>query len=113
MYRLLCVFWSAVRDTFPDAWGLSPVESRLMHSAGIEAMGHLMDRIVTRSMEAENPEQFIRNSLERIAPHCRWCSGTWEGSRKLWNEVQSTPSDIKALSDELARIDFETLRRPG
>lgn len=113
MYRLLCVFWSAVKDTFPDAWGLSPVESRLMHSAGIEAMGHLMDRIVTRSMEAENQEQFIRNSLERIAPHCRWCSGVWEGSRKLWNEIQSTPSDIKALSDELARIDFETLRRPA
>ena len=112
MYRLLCVFWGAVKDTFPDAWGLSPTESRLMHSAGIEAMGHLMDRIVTRSIGAENPDQFIRDSLERIAPYCRWCSGVWEGSRKSWNEVQSTPSDIKTLSDELARIDFETLRRP-
>jgi hypothetical protein len=45
MYRVLCAFWCAVRDTFSDASGRRPTESRVMHSAGIEAMGFLMDRV--------------------------------------------------------------------
>lgn len=43
-FQALCIYWSAVRDAFPDAWGRSSEESRLMHSAGIQAMGALMDR---------------------------------------------------------------------
>src|SRR3546814_7760420 len=38
MYRALVLYWTAVRDTFPDAWGKPPSQSRLMHSAGIRAM---------------------------------------------------------------------------
>ena len=41
--RLLNAYWRAVRDTFPDAWGLKPSRSRLMHGAGIKAIGCLMD----------------------------------------------------------------------
>src|SRR5947199_310085 len=33
--KVLIAFWSAVRATFSDAWGLHPTESRLMHSAGL------------------------------------------------------------------------------
>ena len=43
---VLLTYWCAVRDTFPAAWGLSPKKSRLMHSAGLRAMGRLMDRIM-------------------------------------------------------------------
>ncbi|QHS35575.1 DGQHR domain-containing protein [Alcaligenes faecalis] len=39
MYKLLVTFWSAVKQVFKDAWGLDPKQSRLMHSAGILAMG--------------------------------------------------------------------------
>ena len=48
MYRTMFVFWDAVKSIFPDAWGKAPTKSRLMHSAGIQAMGVLMDRIMTR-----------------------------------------------------------------
>ena len=44
---LLSIYWSAVRDVFPDAWGKSPTKSRLMHGAGIRAMGRLMDSILS------------------------------------------------------------------
>ena len=38
-------YWNAVKDTFPEAWGRPPRQSRLMHSpAGLLAMGRLMDR---------------------------------------------------------------------
>ena len=49
MYRTIVLYWSAVRDTFPDAWGKPPSESRLMHSAGIRAMAVLMDQIMLRA----------------------------------------------------------------
>jgi DGQHR domain-containing protein len=39
----LTTYWAAVRDTFPEAWGKPPKRSRLMHGAGIRAMGRLMD----------------------------------------------------------------------
>src|SRR5207249_1890209 len=44
--KILITFWTAVKETFPDAWGLSPKKSRLMHGAGIRSMGRLMDRIM-------------------------------------------------------------------
>ena len=48
MYRLLINFWKATKAVFPKAWGSDPRKSRLMHSAGIIAMGVLMDRIYAR-----------------------------------------------------------------
>jgi len=48
MYKVLCTFWQSVKEVFPDAWGKDPRRSRLMHSAGILAMGVLMDRIYAR-----------------------------------------------------------------
>ena len=57
MYRTLSTFWSAVRDVFSDAWGLPPTRSRLMHSAGIEAMGVLMDRVYAR--HAGKPNEYV------------------------------------------------------
>jgi DGQHR domain-containing protein len=71
MYRTLVAYWSAVRVVFPRAWGLPPESSRLMHSAGIRAMGVLMDRIVTRSMAQPNSNTHQLHSLQNIAPHCR------------------------------------------
>src|SRR3546814_192767 len=49
MYRALVLYWTAVRDTFPDAWGKPPSQSRLMHSAGIRAMAALMDPVMLRA----------------------------------------------------------------
>lgn len=111
IYRTLCLFWGVVKDTFPEAWGRPPTESRLMHSAGVEAMGHLMDRIMTRAVGADDPESAVRQALARIAPHCSWTEGVWGGLNVAWNEVQSTPRDIKSLTDQLARLDFEMTRR--
>ena len=46
IWTVLVTFWSAVRDTFPEAWGRPPTRSRLMHGVGIRSMGKLMDRIM-------------------------------------------------------------------
>jgi DGQHR domain-containing protein len=104
MYRALCAFWSAVRDVFKDAWGLPPTESRLMHSAGIEAMGVLMDRVFARHSGKSNEYAAIKHDLAKMAPYCHWTEGEWDGLGLEWNQIQNTPKHIRSLADALIRI---------
>lgn len=112
MLRTLNLYWSAVRDTFPKAWGKPPTESRLMHSAGIRGMGMLMDTIMLRADSSIKPEAEIRTSLARIAPFCHWTEGTWDELGWRWNEIQSTPQHIARLGEYLTQIDRDLARRP-
>lgn len=102
MYRLLVAFWSAVRVVFSDAWGKDPRQSRLMHSAGIEAMGVLMDRIYAR-LPMVDDAKLIERELEKMAAQCRWTKGTWDSLGMAWNEIQNTPRDIKRLQNALVQ----------
>ncbi len=102
MYRILTTYWSAVKAVFPDAWGKNPKQSRLMHSAGLMAMGLLMDAIYARlSPDCDMPA--VQRELETVAPTCRWTRGTWESLGLAWNEVQNTPPHVKKLQEALVR----------
>jgi DGQHR domain-containing protein len=105
MYKALVAYWSAVRSVFPEAWGRPSTESRLMHSAGIEAMSLLMDRIMSRAAPGTDLQLHATEALTRIAPHCRWTSGRWPELQREWNEIQNIGRDIKLLSSHLARLD--------
>ena len=93
-----------MRDTFPQAWGKLPSQSRLMHGAGIRAMGRLMDRIMA-SIDARQPgaRQLVDADLALLAPHCHWTEGRWEGLGMRWNEIQNVPRHIHELSSFLMR----------
>lgn len=111
MYATLLAFWSAVRDVFPEAWSLPPTKSRLTHSAGIKAMGVLMDRLVTRAQDSGDPRDAIRRALANIAPKCCWTDGTWEDLGLAWNEVQNVSRHVKVLSEQLVKLDYEATRQ--
>lgn len=102
MYRILVTYWTAVKNTFPDAWGKDPRQSRLMHSAGLISMGLLMDRIYAR-LSFTDDVAAVQRELMKIAPVCHWTEGTWETLGVAWNEIQNTPRDIKRLQDTLVR----------
>jgi DGQHR domain-containing protein len=106
MFLTMITYWSAVRDVFPAAWGLTPDHSRLMHSAGIEAMGVLMDQIMTQR-DGDDPGTRARRVLSAIAPQCRWTEGSWERIGRRWNDIQSTPRDVKLLSNLLVSLERE------
>ena len=98
--RVLLIYWNAVKDTFPTAWGLPPRQSRLMHSAGLRAMGRLMDRMMA-SIDTNDAkaQRRLRRELARIRPSCRWTDGVWEECGGLhWNEIQNVPSHVRMLS---------------
>jgi len=107
MYNTLVLFWSQVKEVFPNAWGLPPKESRLMHGTGIKALGVLMDRIISRISPHQDTQEEIKKSLKAIAPECAWTDGVWRGLGLRWNEVENITSHIRALSDYLVRLDFE------
>jgi DGQHR domain-containing protein len=103
--RVLFVYWSAVRDVFPEAWGLPPSRSRLMHSAGLRAMGRLMNRVMA-SVDASSPQavRHTRRELEKVSSACHWTRGTWDELGGLrWNELQNIPSHVRMLSNLLVR----------
>lgn len=104
MYHLLIQFWDAVKVCFPKDWGLDPKDGRLMHSAGIIAMGVLMDRIYAKTGVSKDSAEQIETELRKIATVCAWSSGEWPMLKKAWNEIQHTPQDIKNLQDTLIRL---------
>lgn len=101
----LYTYWTAVRGTFPAAWGTEARQSRLMHGVGVRAMGRLMDRmLVAINPRRENAAALIRNDLEAIAPYCHWVSGRWPELDLAWNELQNVPRHINELSNYLLRL---------
>jgi DGQHR domain-containing protein len=108
MYNTLVLFWEQVKEVFPKAWGIPPTESRLMHGAGIKAMGVLMDRIMARIPPNQDCRKMVKESLLAIAPGCAWTTGTWNDLGLKWNEVQNLGSHIRALSDYLVKLDFQS-----
>lgn len=103
--KILVSYWTAVAETFPDAWGKPPRRSRLMHGAGIRAVGRLMDRIIP-SVDIDTPRvvPVIKKELKRVEPICRWTKGKWDDLDGLrWNEVQNVPRHINLLSNVLIR----------
>jgi DGQHR domain-containing protein len=106
MYKILVLYWSAVKQVFPKAWGLPATKSRLMHGAGIKAMGVLMDRVVPRAIASIDPAKQIMTSMKKIAPRCCWASGTWEDLGLDWNDIQNVPKHVKILSEQLLRLDM-------
>lgn len=102
---LLRVYWTAVAEVFADAWGQPPTVSRLMHGAGIRAMGRLMDRIMPYvNLGDSNAAAQVKRELKFVAPVCRWTGGRWDDMDGLrWNEVQNVPRHINQLSSVLIR----------
>jgi len=105
-------FYTAVRTVFQDDWyqkdangiivGMhSPRSSRLIHSAGITALGHIMDAAFALR-GAETVGQFV-DVLKIIKPYCAWSSGSWDfqPTSKQWSEVQNTTRDISQLREYL------------
>ena len=110
MFQVMVTYWSAVKDVFPEAWGLSPDRSRLMHAAGIDAMGVLMDQIMTRYEPYEDCYAAVQTILKRLAPMCRWTSGRWQSLDRAWNDIQYTPKDVRALSNLLITAERDISR---
>jgi DGQHR domain-containing protein len=105
MLKMLKGFWSAVATVFPEEWKLPPRRSRLLHGAGVVALGFVMDAIAERHRSSKfvSSRQF-QADLTPLKPICRWAHGYWEfgpDALRKWNELQNTPRDIQLLANYL------------
>ena len=101
----LYIYWDAVKDTFPDAWGKPANRSRLMHGTGIRVMGRLMDRVLgIIDLRTPDAPASVRKHLALIAPYCRWTAGVWEELGWRWNDVENLPRHLQELSSHLIRV---------
>ncbi|NJC70852.1 DGQHR domain-containing protein [Planosporangium thailandense] len=106
MAKHVKTFWTLVKACFPDAWGLLPRQSRLMHGVGIQAMGYVMDALTDGVKAGRLPVKKIEKILAELWPEAAWTSGTWtfdDGTERRWNSLQNTPNDIRLLTDHLLR----------
>lgn len=102
--KLLFMYWGAVRDVFPSAWGKPPEESRLMHSAGILSMGRLMDRVMgSVNLADAGAAQLVKSDLQKLRSACHWTEGRWEEMGLDWNEIQNLPRHVRELTEHLLR----------
>ncbi|MBS2963842.1 DGQHR domain-containing protein [Actinocrinis puniceicyclus] len=101
---LVITYWTAVRDTFPEAWGLPPTKSRLMHGVGIKSMGRLMDRVMANvNLKGDDPHGQAMRELSLIKTQCRWTRGRWAELNLDWKDLQNTPRHISTLANYLMR----------
>jgi len=105
MLAVLKTYWWAVRDVFPDAWGLPSRKSRLMHGTGILSMGFMMDAIADRhrSEGVLSRARYVEE-LGKVAPHAKWTNGFWDfggGVVKKWSDLQNMGKDIMLVSNFL------------
>jgi DGQHR domain-containing protein len=106
---LLLTYWTAVAETFPQAWGLPPTQSRLMGGVGIRSMSRLMERVMTNvDIGGEQAVSDVKQELALIADMCRWTDGTWPEINIPALELQNTPRHISMLSNFLVRAYVQT-----
>lgn len=101
---ILIAYWTAVRATFPAAWGRPPTESRLMHGVGIRAMARLMERVMSHiDPRSDRAADEAKAELDLVASDCRWSEGTWPELGVAWDALQNNPRHISTLSNFLIR----------
>jgi DGQHR domain-containing protein len=112
-YLVINAFFDAVREVFREAWvDMTPKTSRLVHGAGIVAMGFVMELLLSRSRHPiesirEKPEmirtEFVRG-LRVLQGETAWTAGYWHFGKdnvRAWNAIQNTPTDISLLANYL------------
>ncbi len=121
-FELINNFFEGVVHVFEDDWYKkddkgrilgthNPRTSRLIHGAGITALGHLMDAAFT--LQAKETKGGFIDILNIVKPFTAWSSGTWDfkPTPKQWSEIQNVSKDIRQLSDYLYSCLTSELRK--
>ncbi len=101
---LISEFFQAVRHIFASDWdGKTPKTSRLVHGAGVVAMGYVMEELQA-STGAVTREEFA-NGLRLLKGRTAWSEGEWVfgEERRRWNGLQNVPADVRQLSMHLVQ----------
>lgn len=112
-FRLVSEFYRAAQKVFHEDWmGHTPKSSRLVHGAGIVALGYVME-VLSLLDGARDWEKFAEG-LGCLEGRTAWCSGEWDlggGDRRHWKAIQNVNRDIVLLAQHLISLVRADLRR--
>lgn len=104
-YTITNNYFKAISKVFTDEWhGKTPKTSRLVHSAGIIAMGYVMEHLHSTTGAVRSSE--FAEGLKVLKGKTAWTHGFWEfsaDSRRPWNAIQFVPRDYQELAHFLVR----------
>ena len=105
-FSLVSEYYRAVQLVFRDAWeGHTPKTSRLVHGAGIVALGYVMEVIAL--LDAAHTSEEFAKGLACLEGRTAWTSGDWDfgdGDRRHWKAVQNVNRDIVKLAQYLIAV---------
>lgn len=111
-FELISEFFKAVQAVFPqDWWGHKPNTSRLVHGAGIQAMGFVMETLATLD-NARTWSEFAKG-LAALDGRTAWTSGSWDfgnGDVRHWKAINVTSGDVALLTKHVEGIVRRDLR---
>ncbi len=111
-FNLVSEFFWAVRKVFQAEWeGMSPRTSRLLHGAGIVAVGYVMETLHSRTGAVSRAD--FEKGLMLIKDKTAWTRGQWrfsEVDQRVWNGIQNTSGDVDLLAHYLVRETKRALR---
>jgi DGQHR domain-containing protein len=114
-FEMLSNFYGAVQDVFPEAWhNHTPRTSRLVHGAGMIAMGFVMETLFSRTGRMDR-ESFV-SGISPLKEHAAWICGSWnfqEGDVLKWDQIENTPRQIQKLALHLVGLIKRQSRQVG
>lgn len=113
-FDLVSNFYRAVAKAFEDAWLPlhTPKTSRLVHGAGIVALGYVME-VLALLDGARETEEFAKG-LGSLVGQTAWTTGEWDfggGDRRHWKAIQNVNRDIVTLAQHLITIVRADIRK--
>ena len=103
MYMALCIFWGAVKEVFPEAWGMDSKQS--INAWGGDPGSRCFngpDNAQSSAVEGREGRSYSR--ITKIAPYCCWTGGTWQPWGRKWNDIQNITKDIREFRGFLVQL---------
>lgn len=105
-FQVIEQFYAAVKYVFKDDWkNHTPKTSRLVHGAGIMALGYVME--VLALLDGARTWQEFSKGLACLVGRTAWTTGEWEfgpDDHRHWKSVQNVNRDIVSLAQYLITI---------
>jgi DGQHR domain-containing protein len=111
-FQFISEFYKAVQHVFADDWHFQkPRTSRLVHGAGIVAMGYVMETLSTLD-GARDWYQFSKG-LESLVGKTAWTAGEWRLGDEVrsWRSIQNLNRDIMNLAHYLNSVVRADIRK--
>jgi DGQHR domain-containing protein len=112
-FELVSEFFLAVQNVFKEEWvGQTPKTSRLVHGAGIAALGYVME-VLALLDGARTSEQFAYG-LACLQERTAWTAGHWDfdnADTRHWKAVQNVNRDVMLLAQHMIGIVRADIRK--